>query len=58
MTWVWIALLVLLAPWILWIALFFSGRMLCPSCGIELPDDFAYPGQKVGYCPSCGWRRE
>jgi hypothetical protein len=47
---------VLLAIALFWVWFFvgFSGH--CPRCGVELPDDFAYPGTKVDGCPRCGWR--
>ena len=46
---------VLLAIALFWVWFFvgFSGH--CPRCGVELPDDYAYPGAKVDGCPRCGW---
>ena len=39
-----------------WLWFFFGSRNHCHACGVELPNDFAYPGQKVDVCPSCGHR--
>jgi hypothetical protein len=46
-----IVIVVVLLAW-----LFIRTQDLCPSCGTELAEDYAYPGQKVDHCV-CGWHR-
>jgi hypothetical protein len=47
-------IIVVIVVFVVW--LFISTQDLCPSCGTELAEDYAYPGQKVDYC-ACGWHR-
>lgn len=50
-------LYVLLALAIAWLWFFLGSHVHCPSCGVELPDAFGYPGQRNDHCPRCGWQR-
>ena len=54
MSWIWY---VLIAIAVFWVWFFFGSRFHCPVCGMELDDDWAYPGQKRRRC-QCGWTDE
>jgi hypothetical protein len=49
--WIVVAAAVIVVFW-----LWFQSPTLCRSCGLALPDELGYPGQKVGVCPQCGTR--
>ena len=47
---------VLAAILLFWVWFFVGFAGHCPRCGVELPDEYAWPHRKADHCPRCGWQ--